>query len=210
MIEIAGARNLAVVLLAAGPSSRLGQPKQLVEVDGESLVRRSARLALSLLPASVTVVTGCAAEQVQAGLEGLPVGLVFNRNWANGMGASINCGVRFMPGNVDGVLLMVCDQWRLEEADLKRLFLQWSTDISHIYLAGWKEGAADVSGPPVIFPRKLIPELKCMQESRGARQLVDRYMDVVEFVEMQNAAWDLDRPDDLERVNRRSWHDPSS
>ena len=49
-----------------------------------------------------------------------------------------------------------------------------------------------------------------MQENRGARQLVDRYIDIVEFVEMQNAAWDLDRPDDLEGVNRRSWRDPSN
>ena len=210
MMEIPGARNLGVVLLAAGPSSRLGQPKQLVEVDGECLVRRSARLALSLLPASVTVVSGCEAERVQAELGGLPVGMVFNRGWANGMGASINCGVRFMPGDVDGVLLMVCDQWRLDDTDLKRLFLQWSTDISKIYLASWKEGEAYVSGPPVIFPRKLIPELKCMQENRGARQLVDRYMDIAEFVEMENAAWDLDRPNDLERVNPRSGRDPSS
>lgn len=210
MMEIPGARNLAVVLLAAGPSTRLGQPKQLVEVEGECLVRRSARLALSLLPASVTVVSGCEAERVQAALEGLPVGIVFNRAWANGMGASINCGVRFMPGNVDGVLLMVCDQWRLEETDLKRLFLQWSSDISGIYMASWNEGNASVSGPPVIFPRKLIPELKSMQENRGARQLVDRYIDIVEFVEMENAAWDLDRPDDLEGINRRSWRDPSN
>jgi molybdenum cofactor cytidylyltransferase len=210
MMEIPGARNLAVVLLAAGPSTRLGQLKQLVDVEGECLVRRSTRLALSLLPASVTVVSGCEAERVQAALEGLPVGIVFNRAWANGMGASINCGARFMPGNVDGVLLMVCDQWRLEETDLKRLFLQWSSDILRIYMASWNEGNALVSGPPVIFPRKLIPELKSMQENRGARQLVDRYMDIVEFVEMENAAWDLDRPDDLERVNRRSWHDPSN
>jgi CTP:molybdopterin cytidylyltransferase MocA len=77
-------------------------------------------------------------------------------------------------------------------------------------MASWNEGNASVSGPPVIFPRKLIPELKSMQENRGARQLVDRYIDIVEFVEMQNAAWDLDRPDDLERVNRRSWRDPSN
>jgi molybdenum cofactor cytidylyltransferase len=204
MIEIPGARNLGVVLLAAGPSTRLGQAKQLVDVGGQSLVRRSARLALSLLPASVTVVTGCEAERVQAELEGLPVGIVFNRDWGKGMGASINCGVRFMPGNVDGVLLMVCDQWRLGEADLKHLFQCWQTDISRIYLASWLEGKASVSGPPVVFPRFLIPELKCMLEHRGARQLVDRHMDIVEFVEMENAAWDLDRPGDLEQLRPRS------
>jgi len=192
--------SIGVILLAAGPSSRLGQPKQLVEVDNECLVRRSARLALSLDPAFVTVVIGCEAERIRAELEGLPVGIAFNRNWANGMGASINCGVRSMPIGVDGVMIMVCDQWRLEASDLRRLQEAWLRDISRIFVASWEEGKAHISGPPVIFPRKLIPELKSMQESRGARQLIDRYMDIAEFVDMQNAAFDLDRPADLERI----------
>jgi molybdenum cofactor cytidylyltransferase len=191
---------LGVVVLAAGPSSRLGQPKQLVEVGGESLVARSARLALGLGPAQVTVVSGCEAERVAAELEGLAVDVVLNRNWSAGMGGSINCGVRSLALGMSGVLLMVCDQWRLEAADLERMVAAWSSDPSRIYVACWKEGAADVSGPPVIFPGRLVPELKSMQEQRGARQLIDRYIDIVEFVEMQNAGYDLDRPEDLERL----------
>jgi CTP:molybdopterin cytidylyltransferase MocA len=97
-------------------------------------------------------------------------------------------------------LVTVCDQWQLESADLARLANHWFSDISRICLAEWKEGEALVSGPPVIFPRKLIPELKSMQAKRGARQLIDRYMDLVEFVEVQNAAFDLDRPEDLARL----------
>lgn len=194
------ATTLAVVLLAAGPSSRLGQAKQLVRRDGESLVRRSARQLLTLAPANLTVVTGCGAEAVAAELEGLSVGIVFNRDWEQGMGASINRGVRSLPQGLDGVLVAVCDQWRLEPQDLGGLRDHWQHDISRICVAAWKEGEALVSGPPVIFPRKLIPELKSMQPNRGARQLIDRYMDLVEFVEMDNAAFDLDRPEDMERL----------
>lgn len=200
MTQLPGPPRLGIVLLAAGPSSRLGQPKQLVRVGGECLVSRSARLALSLDPAFVTVVSGFDADRVEAELEGMPVGVVYNRNWAHGMGASINCGVRSLHQGVDGLLIMVCDQWRLEEADLKRLATAWISDISKIFVASWKEGSAYVSGPPVIFPRKLIPELKSMQENRGARQLIDRHMEIVEFVEVENAACDLDRPEDLERL----------
>jgi molybdenum cofactor cytidylyltransferase len=195
--------SLGVVVLAAGPSTRLGRPKQLVRVGSECLVSRSARLALSLNPAFVTVVTGCEADHIEAELEQLPVGVVYNRNWSRGMGASINCGVRSMPKGAEGILIMVCDQWRLEESDLERLFSVWSGDISRIVVASWKEETAFVSGPPVIFPRKLIPELKSMQENRGARQLIDRYMDLVDYVEMENAAHDLDRPEDLERLRNR-------
>ena len=193
--------TLGAVLLAAGPSSRLGQSKQLVRLNGESLVRRSARLLLDAGLDYVTVVCGCGAESVQAELEGMPLGTVYNREWALGMGASINCGVRFMPQGVDGVLLMVCDQWQLDSDDLKRLVEAWHSDISSIFVACWDDGEAFVSGPPVIFPRKLIPELKGMHPARGARQLIDRYMDIVEFVKMENAALDLDRPEDLERLS---------
>ena len=67
-------------------------------------------------------------------------------------------------------------------------------------MACWHEGEAFVSGPPVISPGNLKQELKFAQENRGARQLVDRYMDIVEFVTMENAARDLDRPEDLEQL----------
>ena len=196
----APAPDLAAVLLAGGPSTRLGRPKQLVRVGGESLVRRTARLLLGLEPASVTVVTGCEAARVAAELEGLAVRIVYSRDWAQGMGASINAGVRSLREGADGVLVTVCDQWRVEQDDLDRLAACWSSDISRICGANWKEEGAFVSGPPVIFPRKLIPELKSMQPGRGARQLIDRYMDLVEYVEMQNAAFDLDRPEDLARL----------
>jgi molybdenum cofactor cytidylyltransferase len=191
---------LAVVLLAAGPSSRLGQSKQLVRKDGESLVRRSVRVLSALQPAQLLVVTGCEAERVQAEIETLPLRVVFNPDWALGMGASINRGARSLAPGAGGVLIAVCDQWRLSEADLLRLLETWQADPTRICVASWKEGEAFVSGPPVIFPRTLIPELKSMQFGRGARQLIDRYMDLVEFVELPNAAFDLDRPEDLQRL----------
>jgi molybdenum cofactor cytidylyltransferase len=201
---------LGAVLLAAGPSTRLGRSKQLVRVGEESLVRKTARLLLGMNLDYVTVVCGCGAELVRAELEGLKLGIVYNRDWNQGMGSSINCGVRLMPQSVDGVLVMVCDQWRLNEQDLGSLINAWASNISAIHVACWDDGSAFISGPPVIFPRKLIPELKGMDPRRGARQLIDRYMDSVEFVKVQNAAFDLDRPEDLERLNAETQRSPSS
>ena len=201
---------LGSVVLAAGPSTRLGQSKQLVRIDGEALVRRVARLLLGMDLDYITVVTGCNADLVEAELDDLHLTIAHNREWEQGMGGSINCGARNMPPGVDGVLVMVCDQWRLDEADLQRLFNAWKTDISNIYVACWEEREAFISGPPVIFPRKLIPELKGMQPGRGARQLIDRHMDIVEFVKMENAAFDLDRPEDLERLSEDTRRSPSN
>lgn len=201
---------LGSVLLAAGPSTRLGQSKQLVRIDGEALVRRSAGLLLDLDVDYVTVVTGYGADKVAAELEDLQLGIVYNRDWQQGMGSSINCGARNMPQGVDGVLVMVCDQWRLERGDLRGLVEAWASDISNIYVSCWDEGDAFISGPPVIFPRKLIPELKGMHPSRGARQLIDRHMNLTEFVKMENAVFDLDRPEDLERLRADTGRSPSN
>jgi CTP:molybdopterin cytidylyltransferase MocA len=196
--------NLAAILLAAGPSSRLGQPKQLVSIDGESLVRRTARLLLDLDLYSVTVVTGCESEKVGDELSDLQAEVVHNRLWEQGMGGSIAFGVRQLSRMVDGVLIMVCDQWRVEKNDLVQLIEQWNSDISRIVVSNWNEGKAFVSGPPVIFTGNLIPEMKYLISSEGARQVIDRHMDIVEFVLMENAAYDLDRPEDLNLITNRS------
>lgn len=203
-------RKLGAILLAAGPSSRLGEPKQLVRVRDEALVRRTARVLIEAGVDELLVVTGCGFESVESELKGLEARIVRNRNWARGMGGSISVGARSMNPDVDGVLVMACDQWRLAGDDLAQMKAQWLTDISRIYLSCWDEGKAFISGPPVIFPRILLPELKSMLESRGARQLIDRYMNIVEFVKMPNAAWDLDRPEDLKRLRAGFEPRPSS
>ena len=195
--------RIAGLLLAAGPSSRLGQAKQLVKVGEESLVRRATRLLLAQQPASVTVVVGCEAAAISREIQDLPVTIINNPEWAQGMGASISCGARRIPDSFDGILLMACDQWRLEEADLAQLIAAWASDISAISVASWKEGKAVVSGPPVIFPRSLKQDLISVNKNRGARQVIDRNIDIVHYAEMENAACDLDRPEDLEELINR-------
>jgi molybdenum cofactor cytidylyltransferase len=194
--------SLAAILLAAGPSSRLGESKQLVEFDGECLVRRAARLVLGLAPKRLVAVVGCEAEAVTARLEDLPLQIVHNRDWAQGMGASIAAGARALDRSSDGVLLMVCDQWRLQAEDLVHLAARWRSKPQRIVVACWKEGRAYVTGPPVIFPVRFLQELRAIPPDRGARQIVDAHMDDVEFVELQNAADDLDRREDLEALRR--------
>lgn len=194
--------RLGAILLAAGPSSRLGQPKQLVEVDGECLVRRSARVLLDAGVSDVLVVTGFAHEAVAGEVADLPVRVVMNAEWSLGMGGSIVAGARSAPRGLDGMLVMACDQWRMKSEDVSGLIGCWTSDPSRIVVAQWAEGAAFVSGPPVIFPRNLLRELKFIEKSRGARQLIDRFIDIVEYQTIENAAFDLDRPEDLQRLTQ--------
>lgn len=204
MAESNGKPSLAAILLAAGPSSRLGESKQLVKFRGECLVRQTARRTLGVKPERLVVVIGCEAERVADELEDLPLETVLNRDWARGMGASIAAGARALNRSVDGVLLMVCDQWRLRAADLTHLADTWRAHPQRIVVACWKEGRAYVTGPPVIFPGRLLQELKVIPPDRGARQVIDQHMDDVEFVELQNAADDLDRPEDLDALREQN------
>ncbi|MBT8040453.1 MAG: nucleotidyltransferase family protein [Gammaproteobacteria bacterium] len=190
--------KLAAILVVAGPSTRLGQPKQLVEWHGETLARRSARLLSTQASGPVVAVTGCERERVQAEFEGLAVQSSFNPEWELGMGGSIAHGARKLPQHVDGVLVGVCDQWLLNEEDLKRLVASWREAPDRIHVASWQERTAQVSGPPVIFPGRLKGDLKGLDKRRGARQIIDLQIDLVNFVELPSAAHDLDRPEDLE------------
>jgi CTP:molybdopterin cytidylyltransferase MocA len=196
--------KLAAVLLAAGASVRLGQPKQLVRLDGQSLVRRAAGL-LSTLGLETVVVTGHRSEDVARELDGLPVTAVHNSEWRLGMGGSIACGVKHIPGQPAGVMLVLCDQWRVDQSDFRALVSAWKSDISRIAAAQWDHESEVISGPPVIFPRKLMHELKFLDPASGAKAVIDGHKDVT-YVSLKNAAFDLDRPEDLEALSRGKEH----
>lgn len=197
-----GEPRLAAILLAAGESRRLGVFKQLVRKDGESLVRRAARFLVAQKITPVVVVTGCRSDEVGSELRGLSLKIVKNPDWAVGMGNSIACGARAIPETADGVLVMPCDQWKLQESDLAAMVTTWKSDISQIYIAQWKTEKALVTGSPTIFPGRLIPELKFVDGGRGAKAVVDRNRGLVRPVNLQNAKFDLDEPQDLERLGR--------
>lgn len=202
MAEPVAVPSFSVILLAAGPSSRLGWPKQLAAFEGESLVRRAARLALGLGPDRLLVVCGHEAERVEAELEGLELETVRNANWSQGMGASIVCGARNLPEGPEGILVMVCDQWRLDPQEVAGLVRSWRAEPDKVFVASWKEGDAYVSGPPVMFPGHLLSVLRGLSPQRGARQVIDSNIEIAEFVEIPSAACDLDRPEDLDRMRR--------
>jgi len=192
--------TLAIVLLAAGGSRRLGQSKQLIPIDGEALVRRTARRLLSLQPTLLRVVTGCVGDEVSDRLSGLPLQIVHNPQWREGMGTSIAHGVKNLPPGIRGVLIMLCDQWRVDSADLNALLEVWITDISDIVSASWKEDKFNIHGPPAIFRRSLFHELESLTGDQGAKRIIEKFSSKSAFVAMENAAFDLDEPGDLQHL----------
>jgi len=152
----------ALAILAAGASTRLGRRKQLVELDGEPLVRRAARLACASSCARVAVVLGAFIDDIRPALDGLPVDILGNADWREGMASSIRVAVRWATG-ASGLVLALCDQPALTTAHLDALIA-----------AGGLVGSAYAStvGVPAHFPADTFAQLALLTGDRGARDLL--------------------------------------
>ena len=190
--------ELHAILLAAGGSSRLGRAKQLLEFRGDLLVRRAARLLTAITP-RVSVVTGARFEQVSEALAGLDVEERYNAQWREGVGGSIALATRDFEPGTRAALIMLCDQYLIDENDLAGLVDAWRREPGRIAAAQWGEHF----GPPVIFPSRFFAPLGRLRGDLGARQLLVGHRARVNFVDLPNAGFDVDDISDLERMRRR-------
>ena len=184
------------VILAGGASRRLGRPKQLAAWEGESLLRRIAGTALAG-GGPVTVVTGYRAEAMAAHLEGLPVAVVANPDWEEGMASSLRRGVAALPAGATGVLLLTCDQPAVTPALLARLQAAHREAPEAIVACAY----GDTRGTPALLPARTFPQLLVLRGDQGARGLL-REPGVV-LVPFPEGAMDVDRPEDLPHGARR-------
>ena len=189
--------RIAAVILAAGESRRLRQPKQLIQLAGESLLRRTARLAVEAGCAPVFVVLGYEAEQMCPELNGLSVETITNCDWEEGMGSSLRCGVAAAQRvGADGVLVLVCDQPRLTAEHLRALLGRHCEGQASI-TASHYEGHV---GVPAVFAASLFPELLQIEGDRGARQVIERHEQAVQAVDWPEGAVDVDLPEQLRDI----------
>ncbi len=195
-----GAKDVRIgaVVLAAGGSLRMGQPKQLLPVGGRPMVRLVTEAAVSAGLAQIVVVIGAHAEAVRAALAGLPVGLVLNEAWADGLSSSVRAGLRALDPGTQAALLVLGDQPALT-ADLLRLLVDRYLATGAPIVAPFYEGQR---GNPVLFDRALFSELSTVEGDSGGRILIDRYQGRVERVDVEDAAviMDIDSPQDYEGI----------
>ena len=161
----------AGILLAAGASTRYGQPKQLLEWQGEALVRRAARIALEGGLSPVVVVTGAHAEQVRQALAGLEVSVVENPAWQEGQAASLRAGLSKLPASVGAAVFLLADQPLITPTLVRGLLAVHRSSFSAI-VAPLIDGQR---GNPVLFDRVTFPDLLTLQGDQGGRALFSRY-----------------------------------
>jgi molybdenum cofactor cytidylyltransferase len=197
-----GTRNskIGLILLAAGASSRLGNfPKQLLEFQGETLIRQATKNALAAECGKICVVLGAEAEKIKREIGDLPVEIAVNEDWADGMSSSLKCGLGKLleiEPNLSAAVVMLGDQPLIDSTIINRLieaFLKTQTPI----VAG---KYAETVGVPAIFARSMFGELLHLADDGGAKQIIKKYAASVEKISVPEAAFDVDTQQDYENL----------
>lgn len=190
--------KIGVIILAAGSSSRLGRPKQLLEFQGKTLLQKAIDEASESRADSVVVVLGWNPELIQTGFDSTKVAFTINPNWESGMASSIQAGLRFLieKGEPDQVLVMLCDQPLVDDVLLNRLIREGVSSGKGIVASFY----ADSLGVPALFSKAYFPELLSLKGQEGAKKLFHQHQEDLARVDFPNGVIDLDTEEDLRRL----------
>jgi molybdenum cofactor cytidylyltransferase len=188
-----------ILILAAGASTRLGQPKQLVRLGGRPALHRVIASATQVAGHDVTVVLGAHAKEMTYLLNRTSASWVINREWEQGLSSSLRAGLAALPPACEATLILLGDQVGVTAEDLRRLVDAWKGSESSIAASVYDRHV----GVPAIFPHAYFSEMAELRGDQGARAILERNRDRLIRVKMPSAALDLDTPEQLSEVSER-------
>jgi len=189
--------SVAGVVLAAGTSSRMGRNKLLLEVAGQSVIRRAVSTALEAGLDPVLVVLGHESDRALAELEGLRCEVVLNPAFQEGIHSSVRTGIAAVPESCAAAMVLLADML-LVEAEMIRTLMQRYRDGRAPLVVSDYEG---IDAPPILYDRRLFPELRVLEGEGCGKRVVKRHTaEAVRIRWPSRALTDLDRPEDVERV----------
>ncbi len=186
-------RRIGGIVLAAGGSTRMGKPKQLLDVNGETLVHAAVRAAQEGGCDVVCVVTGHARAAVEYAVADLETILAHNEEWQRGMGSSIRLGLSaVLP--VSAVVLLACDQPAVDGTVIRSLIERHDHSAQAITASQY----SGTLGIPALFDRSCFAELQSLPDHRGAKVVIEADPARVVPLGFPDGALDLDSPDDVQ------------
>ncbi|MFL6521139.1 MAG: NTP transferase domain-containing protein [Chthoniobacterales bacterium] len=192
-------RNVAAVILAAGGSSRLGRPKQLLIFHGETLIRRSVRAAAGAGCDPVIVVVGNLGDTIQRELRSTSTIVVENPEWQRGLGTSVRRGLQEVGDSIDAVVLLTCDQPLVDKTLVAELITVHEKIRKPMVAASY----ANTLGVPALFDRSCFADLLALPNDSGAKKLITSRPNDVATVPFEQGAIDIDTPEDFERLTAK-------
>lgn len=192
--------NFGIILLAAGSSKRLGQPKQLLPYQGQTLLGHALQAALASQVSTVIVVVGAQAMAIKNEWAQTNATMVVNEAWQEGMASSIRLGIHTLTQlnpTVDGVIIMVCDQPFVTPALLDTLLATHGSSGSPIVACGY----AGTVGTPVYFQKRFFPDLLALSGDVGAKKIIRQNIHQTAVVPFPLGAADIDTEEDYQRLS---------
>ena len=188
----------AGVILAAGGSSRYGEPKQMLYWRGKPLIRHVAENALNAGLDPVIIVTGAVIEEIQETLQDLPIKMVINPSWREGQSTSLRTGIKSIEEYVGSAVMLLSDQPQIK-SDLIRALVSEHRETQNKIIAPY---VGKQRANPVLFDRDLFSELMKIKGDVGGRVLFDRYPVSKIAWKDKNILFDIDTPEDFNDFKR--------
>ena len=185
---------MAGIVLAAGASRRMGRNKMLLELEGESLVRRAARRALAAGLSPVVVVLGHEADRVRAALADLGLLIALNPDFAGPTSGSLHAALDLLGEDVGAAVVLLGDMVHVSEAALAELMHRARSSDAPLVVSRY----GDVTAPPLLFRRGLFAELLAWTGEGCGKTVVQRHRDEALFMDWPaEALMDVDTPEDF-------------
>ena len=200
--------GIGAVVLAAGASTRIGIPKQLLQFRGQTFLRRAASVALEAGCRPVVVVTGANAAACRESLRGFDVLEAENQQWESGISSSVRVGVEALVTanpRIAAVVLMLCDQPFVTRDVIVRLVrVHYETGCS---IVASRYGGS--YGVPALFGKAHFTELSKLQGAAGAKQVIQKHLRKAHLLPFPEGEIDVDTPDDFARLQSTNYSDTS-
>lgn len=187
--------EVGIIILAAGESKRMGVPKQLLDINGKSLLLNVIDSALATSCRPVTVVVGAHKKAIVPVLKDLPINIVDNPRWDSGMAGSIKMGMvgsYLLTKTIEAVIITTSDMPELNSAVFEKLVKRASESEAKIITSRYK----GTLGVPALLKRPLFEELLNLEGDQGARQIFKKFKNELASVEFEGGAIDLDTKED--------------
>lgn len=189
--------KIGIIILAAGESKRMGSPKQLLQIEGKSLIHRTAEIALATDCYPVVMVIGANKPQIAPEIVDLPLTIIDNPMWHEGMSSSVKmglAGVYMTYKEIEAVIILVCDQPYLSVSLLERMIEIYTTKKPRLIACRYGEQL----GVPALFDRTLFEELLNLKGDKGAKPVLMNHLDEAHILQFEAGSIDLDTPDEYQ------------
>lgn len=192
--------NIAILILAAGNSTRMGKPKQLLKWKSATLLDHTIDNATSIKDSNIFVILGAYHELIKSKIQHQKIQIIFNINWELGLGSSIAEGVKHListNSNYEGVLLMLADQPIVDSSYLKTLQDAFEVGKKKIVASDYGNNKL---GVPALFDSSYIEELSELNQDKGAKKIIENHIDNVIVLKAKHLISDIDTKEDYERL----------